>query len=395
MTTPARSPRWPAVLALLLALYQVAYLAFYLTRRRAPGDPPFSDFYAFWSFSRFLRGHDAAGLYDFGQLSAFQHQLLDGFQAFYPFVYPPILLPLLWPLGALPYGAAYGAWLAVGLAGFCLAVLGSEWRSPVRWLAVVAPTTILTIVAGQNGLMTGALLIGGFRLMERRPWLAGVLLGLLAVKPQLFVLAPLALLAGRRWRTLAATILTGVVLTAFSALAFGLATWMAWLKALPAFAATAVQQGETFSGLMPTVTAALRGMGLSGPLVTLAQLASAVAIIAVLALLFHRDRGRPAPGALAVAALQAGVFLVTPYAFVYDMTIVSAAVASLLAARLAQPESWKPGEQIIAIAAYGLPLFLFSGAMRAVPIGPVVLAALFAILVRAAWTDAATPRTAP
>lgn len=388
-----KGARLVALLVAGLAIYHLAYLAIYLAKPHPPADPPFSDFYAFWSFGRFLSAHPADRIYDFAALEAFQQSLRPGFASFYPCVYPPFLLLFLAPLAAADYLPAFAIWTATGLVGFALAVGARNWRSPLPWLAVLAPTTILTVVAGQNGLITSALLIGGFRLMPRRPWLAGVLLGLLAFKPQLFVLLPVVLLAGRRWRTLAATGLTVAALVGASLLAFGPPIWTAWLTALPRFSQTLETQRAALGWLMPTVTAGLRGAGASPAVAAFVQLLVAAAVVAALVVLFHRNRSAPSPSTLDTAALQVGVFLTTPYAFIYDMPMVSAAVVALAAARLAPDQTWRPGERVITLAGYALPLLLFSGPLKTVPLGPIVLAALFVVLVRAAWDFRS--RTAP
>jgi hypothetical protein len=221
--------------------------------------------------------------------------------------------------------------------------------------------------------------------MARRPWLAGVLLGLLAFKPQLFALLPIVLLAGRRWRTLAAVCLTVAGTVGLSLSLYGPEAWRAWAEALPTFSQALESQREAVGWLMPTITAGLRGAGLTGPLVGLVQGAGAAIAVIALALLFHHGRGREAPSALDAAAVQVGVFLATPYAFIYDMPMVSAAIVALVAARLSPDQAWRPGERVVAVAGYGLPLALLSGGFKTVPIGPVVLIALFAVLVRAAW----------
>ena len=64
---------------------------------------------------------------------------------------------------------------------------------------------VWVILAGQNTFLSLALFYGGMRLVDRAPAIAGILLGLLAYKPQLFLLIPVALLAARRWRVLAWT----------------------------------------------------------------------------------------------------------------------------------------------------------------------------------------------
>jgi hypothetical protein len=44
--------------------------------------------------------------------------------------------------------------------------------------------------------------------LERRPYLAGSLFGLMIFKPQLGLLLPVALIAGRQWRVFAAAAAT-------------------------------------------------------------------------------------------------------------------------------------------------------------------------------------------
>src|SRR4029077_284984 len=73
---------------------------------------------------------------------------------------------------------------------------------------ILAPAVAFNIGSGQNAFLTSALLIGGFILLPSRPGAGGVLLGVLTYKPQLWLLAPVALVAAREWRALAATVLT-------------------------------------------------------------------------------------------------------------------------------------------------------------------------------------------
>ena len=76
-------------------------------------------------------------------------------------------------------------------------------------LALATPAVFVNAVGGQNGTWTAALFGGGLGLLDRRPIIAGSLLGLLIYKPQLGILIPIALLAGRRWQALAAAAATG------------------------------------------------------------------------------------------------------------------------------------------------------------------------------------------
>jgi len=58
-------------------------------------------------------------------------------------------------------------------------------------------------------LLTAALAGAALLSLERRPILAGVFIGLLAIKPHLALLFPVALIAIGAWRTLLAAAVTG------------------------------------------------------------------------------------------------------------------------------------------------------------------------------------------
>jgi hypothetical protein len=78
----------------------------------------FSDFFAQWSFARFARTGDAALIYDSDVLHQFQLALEPALRQTFPYPYPPSYLFAIWPLGWLPYGAAYLVWDSVTLALF-------------------------------------------------------------------------------------------------------------------------------------------------------------------------------------------------------------------------------------------------------------------------------------
>ncbi|MEI9964478.1 MAG: glycosyltransferase family 87 protein [Caulobacteraceae bacterium] len=70
-------------------------------------------------------------------------------------------------------------------------------------------------------------------LLDRRPILAGVLLGALCYKPQFGLLLPIALAAGGRWRTILSAGATVIALVLLSVAAFGVDAWTAFLHAAP------------------------------------------------------------------------------------------------------------------------------------------------------------------
>ena len=72
-------------------------------------------------------------------------------------------------------------------------------------LAILAfPAFLVNAGHGQNGFLSAALIGGGALCSTSAPLLAGLCLGALVYKPQLAVMIPIALIAARRWTTLAA-----------------------------------------------------------------------------------------------------------------------------------------------------------------------------------------------
>ncbi len=59
-------------------------------------------------------------------------------------------------------------------------------------IASAFPAVFINIGHGQNGFLTAALLGGALHWLDRKPWLAGILIGMLAYKPQFGVLIPIA-----------------------------------------------------------------------------------------------------------------------------------------------------------------------------------------------------------
>jgi len=182
---------WYWVLALLAAVYVV--LGSWDVAR---GPPQKFDFFGIWSFARFVWTQpDAAGVYDLRRLQAFQQKLAPGFQGFFPCPYPPAFLWLIQWLGALPLGLARAAWSLGGVAALAGA-MALLFRGRLRRYAVVLPfvaiVSLQNWVNGETGYFTGALLVAGFALVDRRPVLAGIAFGLLTAKPQLGVVVPVA-----------------------------------------------------------------------------------------------------------------------------------------------------------------------------------------------------------
>ncbi len=378
---------WPARVlrgaggSLMAAL---AVLIYAVLIHRFLGDPArhVNRMALFWTWSRYLHsGLPVARIYNPQVLFAYEFFRVSPRVEYLPFAYPPTMLLLLWPLAVLPARWGLALWIGGGGAAF----LAASWRrrAPVAsaFLALAAPATLAALFYGQVSLLVAACLVGGWRLVPRHPALAGVLFALAAVKPQFGLLVPVALLAARQYRCIAAAALTLAVEVLASGAVFGFGPW----ARLPAAMGELAQFVAGFPDLArydPTVTPLLRLAGLPAPWPQLVQVLMALLVGGIVWRVFRRGI-HP----LGIAALLAGTFLVTPYAVFYDLPLAGYAVSLLLTDRAAPA-----GPGTLAVA--GLVLFLpVALQFNPLPVawGVVGPAALFALLLRRLRT---TPRSA-
>ena len=87
-------------------------------------------------------------------------------------------------LALMPYALALACWLAVSLPSFMAAVYAIVPRRETLLATAAFPAVFVNAGHGQNAFFTAALLGGFLTLLDRRPVLAVILLGLLSYKPQ-------------------------------------------------------------------------------------------------------------------------------------------------------------------------------------------------------------------
>jgi len=186
---------------------------------------PYWDFSNLWAGGKLaLEGH----VLDLFDADAYRLALRNMFGMSLPnqeWSYPPSLLLLGIPLALLPIGSAYLLWTlgTLLLLYFALRPLGFPWY--VRLLLLVSPAACMNVIFGQNGALTAALLIGGLALAPTRPVFAGVLLGLLTIKPHLGILVPICLLASGNYRAVLSAGVTTITLMIVTGLFFGFEVW--------------------------------------------------------------------------------------------------------------------------------------------------------------------------
>ncbi|MGB6537376.1 MAG: glycosyltransferase family 87 protein [Xanthobacteraceae bacterium] len=297
----------------------------------------------------------------------------------YYWSYPPDIELFTWPFGLMPYLMAYVSWSVLGIVAFVAtaARVGGIERKNLPFLAL-APAVAVTVFFGQNGLFTAALLIGGLAMLERKPILAGVLFGVLTLKPQLGILLPIVLLLRGRWRTIAAAAATAVVLIAVTALLYGPEIWIEYLRKVGAQQTWVLDHAG--GNLVPSALYAARELGLSFPVAWTAQIVESALALAAVVWTFARRRDE----VLSWALLSTAIFLFTPYSYCYDMVVLA-----WVAALLRQRNDNSAFDHCLILAVWVLPVaMMLVGVTLHVPLGIIVLPLFVARLV---WRLARTP----
>jgi len=187
------------------------------------------DFTMFWLAGFILQHGPAVDIYNYSHFIKATESIAQ--LAPPPFIYPPTILPTLAFFSLLPLAASYYLFSAASLGVSAILL----YRAGIpRWCilaGLVSPAAMWNLYLGQFGLLCGALLVFGLSRLQTQPRRAGLILSLLAIKPQFALLVPMAVLARRNWATLLAGA-TGTVGILALALAYaGTAAWGAYLGA--------------------------------------------------------------------------------------------------------------------------------------------------------------------
>ena len=189
------------------------------------------DFVNYWTGGRLALTGRVGILYDVAAYNELLREWFAPAKEFMIFSYPPNALPLFAPVGLFPYLVAFLLWLVLSTAAFFVVALGARPTRSDLWLVValaLSPILWVNLNFGQLGLFLALLFVGALRLLPTRPILAGIMIGLLTIKPQLGVLLPLTLVLVGAWRAFAAAALTALLLVGLSLVLYGVEPWQAW-----------------------------------------------------------------------------------------------------------------------------------------------------------------------
>jgi hypothetical protein len=316
------------------------------------GRPLGTDFSNVWTAGWMADHGRAADAWDWPMQHEVQKSIHhDPKIPFYGWHYPPPFLIIATLLAQFPYTLALLIWQGLTLAlAFTLVQRILPENRTATLAALGAPVVLVCLGHGQNAFLTASLLGGGMLLLDRRPWIAGVLLGALVYKPQFALLIPVVILARGNWRAFLSAGLTVAALCLLTLAIWGWPVWAAFVESLTLTRHIIIENGATGWEKIQSPFAAIRQWGGSIPFAYVVQgIATAIAIAAA-ALISWRGSMEVRGGAVLAAAL-----LSTPYVLDYDFVLLGMAIAFLVADMLKRGAL--PGEASWLAYAWIAPLF--------------------------------------
>ena len=378
-----------------LILLAVSAIGFVAWAAMAPhlidrsGKPLGPDFMSFYAASKLALSGHAAGAWSPVAHQAAEDGIFGRSLGYWAFFYPPAYLLLCWPLALLPYGVALLAWLSATTAA--AVILLRRWAKGVPWVVLLAfPALWLNLGNGQNAALFTAIMAGGCLLLPRRPILAGLVFGLLVMKPQLALALPVLLAVSGRWKAFAATGLSAAALSAAAWLVIGSDGYLAFLHN-GALATATLDQGLVSPDKMQSAFAALRLLGAPSPIALFVQVLVAIAVLSSAAWIAWRHR--PEAGALCALMVTATLQL-SPFLLDYDLMLLAVPLGWLATSGVRN--GFRPWEKSAILVVFVWPLFARAVAANLhLPLTPLLLLGLYAVVLRRAIHPSALLSNAP
>ena len=282
------------------------------------------DFINYWTGSKLMLGGRISEVFSQEAYMSALHRIWGAGVGLHSFSYPPSIFPYVGWTGLLPYPLALALWWLAGLALVWIALWPHGRRRLTAAAVLLSPAVMVCLDTGQNGMLTAALLVGGLRLVDRRPLLAGALIGLASFKPHLGLLIPVALIAAGRWKVVWSAAASALALAAAGTLIAGPQAWRDYLTHAAPFQRHLLEHSTgLFQYMMPSPFMAGRLMGLNLGLSYAIQVATALVCLGLIAFHFFRmraaGRGFGAPDGLLLTICG---FIASPYGFNYDMVSI-------------------------------------------------------------------------
>jgi hypothetical protein len=287
------------------------------------------DFLNIWMGSQLVHEGNLATLYFVPEYMARIRQDFTPNYYEHNFSYPPHILAFIVVFGLLPYFPALFLWTVGGIAALFAGLRAQAASWHVLMLSLFSPATVANVISGQNGFFVAACFLGGFYLSNTAPVMAGILFGILTIKPHLGILVPFALLFRRNWKCIGSAIATTLVLAGISVAIWGTGPWHDYVTLMLPYQKAGFLKSPKgfFMRMMPGFYSDARiVMNMSDTMAMILQFLAAFAAVLLVFPAVRRDGINPRT----VAMLAIASLIVLPYDFNYDMVMVAGAMAVYL-----------------------------------------------------------------
>lgn len=279
------------------------------------------DFINYWIAATLTVKGETQNLYQFESYFPYIKEALGNDASLRNWSYPPHTLLFLWPLGFLSYK---GAVLAFFVIGICLHIFAANKYiqnfannrySFLFWILQIPFATMMLYIL-QNGFHFAAIALLGLYYMKRSPLIAGFCFAVLTLKPQLGILLPFLMIFASAWRAIFWSIFFTVMLVAISILFFGLDDWVDYIvHTIPYQASIMHDWSGPFLRMMPSIFASLRVLDLYSYTSLNVHLIISGCLFPFILWAIYREKSE----LNRVFLTLLGTFILTPYAFFYDM----------------------------------------------------------------------------
>jgi hypothetical protein len=157
--------------------------------------------------------------------------------------------------------------------------------------------------------------VTGAYILRRRPFLGGIVLGVLVIKPQLALLLPVAVIAARLWPAIAGAAISSGALLLMALALFGIGVFEGFIKILPLYTELMRQDKWPWNEFI-SVFAFVRYFGIDHSVALTIHGIIALAAIALTWIAWSRDWPEQLP------MLAAATLLVPPYLLTYDALLM-------------------------------------------------------------------------
>ena len=265
----------------------------------------FPDFFVYYLAAQLGQAHGWAAMYD---PSLFLPAVTSAVGRPLPYLNPPELAWLVLPLSWLTYALAALIWSGILAGAFAVAwhlvAPGTRaWKVVHGLAAAMLLPVFVSFMIGQTSLIIVAAVAVAWWLMRRdRPWLAGIALAVVFLKPQAAFLVPVALLLAGYWRVFVGWLGVSALLTAIGLLVVGTSVFHNVMQSL-----ADVQD-------IPGPVQISLGRQLPLP----AALIGILLVLAVSAWVVRR--ARPGDSSIPIAVGLVASMLISPYINFYDLS---------------------------------------------------------------------------